>query len=268
MFAFEILWPSLVRIIILSSVVLILGFVAMSFVRQPVERLRLMKWVLAGCLIIPWLPELAAWKTVSLDIDGWFTRSDGTDSIPPENTIAMVPTTLSDHASRPHRPTTSTQLSAAEAASSLDSHTKAESPVVSLSEPELKSPQRFDTSSTGFAQMLVPVWLVSMCIMVLRILVGLWARFSLQRGASPASSTLQQVFDDIAGPAGKNVWLMVSEGIDSPATWGTRRPVIVVPKSFEELASPVNQCRLLRTDNSFFALLRWPTNAWYCNRVK
>ena len=232
MFAFEILWPSLFRIIIFSSVVLIVGFVAMSFVRQPAERLRLMKWVLAGCLIIPWLPESAAWKTVCLDIDGWFRRTDGSDFIQPENTMAIIPATL---------PGDAAQLPPGEAASSLEPYIEAESLVLSLSGPELKSPERFVIGSTGLSNMLVPVWLLSTCIMLLRILVGLWARFSLQHRASPASSTLQRVFDDIAGPAGKNVRLFVSNGIDSPVTWGTRRPVIVVPKSFEEKSTTAEQ---------------------------
>jgi len=69
MLAFEIFWPWLIRTAVFSSLVLIVGFMAMSCVRQPAERLRLMKWILAACLIIPWLPESSDWRTVRLDID-------------------------------------------------------------------------------------------------------------------------------------------------------------------------------------------------------
>ncbi len=241
MFAFEILWPWLIRTAVFSSLILIVGFVAMSCVRQPAERLRLMKWVLAACLIIPWLPESSDWRTVCLDIDAWSGPSDETALVQPSSSIAIVPTAIPDDSLNPHGSLPSTLIPLGEKIDSSSTQRETHSTTLPPSGPEIQSPQRIVNGSAGLPEMLVPVWLTSMCIMALWILAGLWVRFSLQRRACAASPGLQRIFEDIAGPAGKNVRVIVSEAIDSPITWGTRRPVIVVPGDFEENATVAEQ---------------------------
>jgi beta-lactamase regulating signal transducer with metallopeptidase domain len=241
MLAFEILWPWLIRTAVFSSLILIVGFVAMSCVRQPAERLRLMRWVLAACLIIPWLPESSDWRTVCLDLDDWSSSSDETALTQTSSSVAMVPTAVSADALNPHEPLTSAVESPRETMDSSSTQRATQSATLTLSASAIESQHRIATSSMGFREMIVLAWLMSMSIMALWILAGLWVRFSLQRRAYAASPGLQRIFEDIAGPAGKNLRLIVSEVIDSPVTWGTRRPVIIVPKDFEENATVAEQ---------------------------
>ena len=88
--------------------------------------------------------------------------------------------------------------------------------------------------SLSLPEVIVAGWLLSLFTMILWGLAGMWARFSLQRRGRPPAPALMRVFEDIAGPAGRGVRLIVSDVIDSPITWGALRPVILVPRKFDE----------------------------------
>ena len=60
------LWIWLAHSAVLSGLALAIGTVAVLACRQPVYRLRLIQWVLIGCLVAPWLHSLSPWTPFSL----------------------------------------------------------------------------------------------------------------------------------------------------------------------------------------------------------
>src|SRR6476620_8825408 len=68
MSANALLWWWLVHAMVLCGLVLVVGCSVTAIIRQPADRLRVIQWVLIGCLIGPWLPGVVAWKSISLNL--------------------------------------------------------------------------------------------------------------------------------------------------------------------------------------------------------
>lgn len=213
MFAFDALWSWLIRAAVFSSLALVVGGVAICRMRQPAERLRLIQWVLAACLIAPCLPVSSVWRTVSVS----FLE-------PTSNSISSVPPTApEDGASR---------------ASFVDSMPFAAThpPLVAEHAIEAK-PSLAAVGYWSLPQALVAVWAFAAGATILWWLAGMWSRASLLRGGHAPSAALLHAFHDISGPSGSRVRLIVSDAIDSPITWGAIRPVIVVPRKLADDAT-------------------------------
>lgn len=227
-----------IRAAVVDSLVLILGFLALARVRQPVERLRLIQWVLAACLAAPWLPVMTDWRTVSVDLNLWARSGPAAVNVATASNH-LPPASTSDEP--PRRPPTSGSVVApAEAparpvVSEPSPHGAVDTVVFSGRQPETPT-EATSSRWLSMPEMIAGGWLLSLLAMLLWGLVGLGLRHLLRLRARPASPELQRVFHEIAGSAGKRVPLLVSQTIHSPITWGALRPVIIVPHSFEDEA--------------------------------
>lgn len=208
--ATEILWRWLVHSALLSGVVLVAGVLAVRFVRAPADRLRLIVWVLAGCLAAPCLPGLSGWRTIALPL----MESPRTAS---EVDAGIVPATVVQQVDAggpiPDRFVAAPMQADESAATS----------------PAIVTPV---SVSTSFADVAVGVYLVAMVALLLWWMAGLWRRFALGRSATVAGNELQAVFDRMATPGRRRVRLLDSGRLQSPLTWGLVHPVIVVPARF------------------------------------
>lgn len=237
MFAFDALWSWLIRAAVLSSLVLIVGGLAISRVRQPAERLRVIQWVLVACLIAPCLPASSVWRTVSVNLIGGSKPSAEPASLPVAPSFATLAETISSHDS------TMTQEAPAAVGFSDEGveaarAPNATAPEASSAEQKPKATLKPDASrSFSLAKTIVATWALAVFAMFLWGLAGLCRRSSLQRRGRAPSTALLRVFQQVAGSAGSRVRLIVSDAIDSPMTWGTLRPVIVVPRKLAEDAT-------------------------------
>ncbi len=71
-------------------------------------------------------------------------------------------------------------------------------------------------------------YLVGVAVLLLRWCVARWGLVRLQRLAQPASPSLQSELVRI-DPRARRVRLLVSDRVSAPITWGTLRPVIILP---------------------------------------
>ncbi len=233
MFTIDVWWTWLIRAAVLSSVVLTVGLIALRGVRRPVERVRLINWIMAVCLIAPWLPVSTSWSTIRVDLDSWLEPAAGAADpaadhtrLPPAESRSVD--TRSSQAPAPATADRDTERVIPDGTESVPAST-----VFSPATQHSAAPQHSVGRSFDGRTLIVTGWLLVLGTMSVWVLAGCWLRYSLQRRARPPSPALSCAFDSIAGAAGSHVRLIVSEGIDSPVTWGIRRPVIVIPHKFE-----------------------------------
>lgn len=196
------------------------GCLAVRLCRQPVRRLRLAELTLIGCLLAPWLhlvpglPHYALGLLEATRVES-AVRAPETEEFAPSfgvldpvhshpSALDRVPseTPTGARTSRPHP----AAISAAFQPGDAD-----HSPV-------------FETTL-----LLVFTYLGLTSVFILWWLVGVVKLRRLYLSTHPAPAMAAELLEQIAGPAGANVRLRISDRLDLPIMFGWRRPVIVLP---------------------------------------
>lgn len=252
MFTIDTVWAWLIRSAVLNTLALAIGALVISRVRQPAERIRVVNWVLAICLIAPWLPVQESWQTVSLNLTTWSEPAADSPSdetrppIEPEAAPAAVPP--QDPAPQRAAGTSVTMGDAAVHPNIDDSQPVAGAPSAPA-QPVSASPSMQQlTASTPAAShftarvlslrnLLIASWTLAFGMITARLLTGVLLRGRLERQARPASPAVHDVFRTIAGTDGNRVRLIATTAIDGPVTWGILRPVIAIPDRMQSEAT-------------------------------
>ncbi|MAG95048.1 MAG: hypothetical protein CMJ48_15080 [Planctomycetaceae bacterium] len=219
----DLLWRWLIHAAVLCGLGLIVGAVATRFVRRPADRLRLIQWVLIGCLLAPCVGGLSTWRSLSIDLVDVASTDvpasfetepqpddvTGADERPvvTDATIARKPTD-----DDPPRRFALTQPAPVPApvrkdVTNEDSVANAQNAPASA---DARVPQDANAKTAlpalGFTQIrhgAVIAYLFFVALIGTRWLAG-WLRLTrLKRRAVPASAELRRLFDGLAGDARK-----------------------------------------------------------------
>jgi beta-lactamase regulating signal transducer with metallopeptidase domain/protocatechuate 3,4-dioxygenase beta subunit len=238
-------WWWLVHSAVLTCLVLVAGSLVAVIIRQPAVRLRVIQWVLVGCLIAPWLPTLTSWNAISLHLmPVQTTVSVGGKRLDPIHDMADP-----SDAALPERPQVAANESATATATSVLPNTAinpssadngrqttsatATEPLISSASAATAAPETSTASS--LTTWVVVAYVTTVIAMIAWWLAGIWRRRWLERASTPAPDQSQAVYKSMASVADRPmrpVQLLVSDQIDAPIMWGLIRPVIVLPARF------------------------------------
>ncbi|WP_010587850.1 M56 family metallopeptidase [Schlesneria paludicola] len=243
----DILWRSLFHASLLCGLVLSVGVVVLWFVRPPADRLRVIQWVLVGCLLAPWLPGISAWKSISLNVLNQGQLQPMTDQ--DQSSLNNV-TTVAD-LSGPHEDTSTAAIRSVETSHEARPVTSMSSgpPLQSENNNEPRELSRTTTVRPGvpsnvLSQISLILILTYSCIAMAIIggwIIGLRRRAWIEKTASAAPAELIAKFATMTATGQASIRLLVSDRVTGPMTWGLLRPVIIVPT---ELIQPVNETQL------------------------
>jgi beta-lactamase regulating signal transducer with metallopeptidase domain/protocatechuate 3,4-dioxygenase beta subunit len=201
------LW--LTHAVLWSSLILLVGCLAVAATRQPVRRVRLIALTLGGALLAPclgqlsWLPHWSA---------GWL-RLEPAEAAPAA-LGASVPTDLMT--------TAPIALPQADVVAALVRPSNA--PV--SAEPASLLPE---ATLPSVPQLLALAYCGVVVVLLGRVLIGLAVLTRLSRQAVPVPPDVAELFRAIAGPAGDRVRLLAHEAVALPLTYRGWRPVILLP---------------------------------------
>jgi beta-lactamase regulating signal transducer with metallopeptidase domain len=100
------------------------------------------------------------------------------------------------------------------------------------------SPIRERAWPNGVALTLVAVWVVGCAWLLFRIVLSVLSLSRLRRRATPVTDVAwQHALRSVTGTT-RRIALLVSDDVDVPLTWGTIRPVILLPREAYEWSAP------------------------------
>lgn len=233
----DLLWRWLAQAAIFSGLLLLVGVLATWLVRPAADRLRIIQWVLFGCLIAPLAAGLSPWSIASLPL--WHSpRDDFADN---DSLASNSPT------SQPVISSASDPIPMFEAENgrrAIPANSAAEVAVAEAVEPADQAIDAIHTSivrdthsgpavdrSGSWHTWIVRGYVALVCGMSLWWCVGFLRRWLIESMALPAPDEVKAVFQGVAKSRRRNIRLLVSPQISGPMTWGLWRPVIIVPSS-------------------------------------
>ncbi|HEY7157844.1 MAG TPA: M56 family metallopeptidase, partial [Gemmataceae bacterium] len=206
-----------------AFLLLAVGCLAVRLCRQAVRRLRLAELTLLGCLLAPWLYLLPGLPHYAL---GWLetTRAEPAVSAPEVDQSAPS-------LGAPEPPGPAPSLDSAVSEWPADAGwSEPHQPADAGRSPAVETPQRPSIApSFSAALFLMYAYLGLTFAFVLWWLVGVVKLRRLCRSTCPAPATAVELMEQIAGPAGRRVRLLVSDRLELPLMFGWRWPVIVLP---------------------------------------
>jgi len=245
----DLLWRWLIHAAVLCGLVLIVGTVATRFVRQPADRLRLIQWVLVGCVLAPWVGGLSSWRSLSIDLVNASPTTLAASYETVSGTLVQQDVADGDSPGMNDKIATSPVAGdiALQIAPDKQMPATAQTPTDFTNEPNSDTPAgafevrpigRKSTQGAGGLRLVrygaVAAYLCYLAVSGVRWLTG-WRRLMfLKRNSRPASAELRQLLDRSAGSGGRRVRLLVSDQIDGPFTWGVVHPVIALPARFAD----------------------------------
>jgi beta-lactamase regulating signal transducer with metallopeptidase domain/protocatechuate 3,4-dioxygenase beta subunit len=214
-----------------AAVLLAIARIAMRWIVQPAERIRLIQVTLAGAIATPLLMAfvpLPAWRLEVISAAG--------DAAPPQKaSVSPEPSTLRV----PLDPPLPSNLGGT-ASWPLGEPTVDDSSA-HRSVPAAERPLPPTISSDATGPSVRDMWLVAAILIVLvygiaaayflaEWIVGVWRLSRLVQSAAPASLAVRQVWEAIAREPGRRVRLLVSRQIATPLAFGWPAPTVVVPQ--------------------------------------
>jgi beta-lactamase regulating signal transducer with metallopeptidase domain len=223
------------QFVIASAILLMIGHLALKWVTQPVERIRVIQATLAAVLAIPLLLAAAPWPAwrlglvvepsaaVASEVPSAVFAS-GESVRPGGGVSAETELALRDTESRASGPAASPDLIADRAAA----------------EPA-KIPERAATGAAirrsqpplGFwtivAASLVAVHSLATLFFLIEWGIGAARLRRLVRGAAAPSARVREAWETLTEGRGGRVQLLVSPSLETPLTFGLRRPVVALP---------------------------------------
>ena len=218
--------------IIFGAFVLSLGAIAVLLFRQPVHQVRIIRWTLAACLLVPLLQQFQFVPSYSLGL----LRSES-------ETHASFATDASANAglnSASQQPAESL-LSHATAVASPSDPRESSIPLISqassnASLPAVPEPTRAESMSwlsvNSIWSVVQVLYLVAVAGMGILLCLAFMRRSAIMRRSRPAKDSSIELLRRIAQTS-QLPRLRVSDDIESPVMWGLFRSTIVIPSSLE-----------------------------------
>ncbi len=208
-----------------GSMLLLTGALAVRYCRQPVRRIRLIELALAGALLLPFVAQLPG-------LPRW---SSGLLSLEPGSRVPTVPLERAQSSPRPER-VTGADASSALTASAVSAEAAPGSAGSVVPPPSDAAPSALlNVPSPGPGPLLFGTFALVLsygCVVVAllaRALLGL-ARLSwLRRTAHPAPQAVLDLFEEIAGDAGRGVRVLASDAVELALVCPGWRPTILLP---------------------------------------
>jgi len=203
-----------------GTIVLFLGSLAAWLCRRPAERARVVLLTLLGGLAVPWLGYLP---------------------IAPRWSAGLFPSAA---------PAAAVPIAAVQATAALSTSIASKPPPVAIEGRRAELPGRGQSRAREVADLgrpvgpvstrpAVPSWHVLALALYVPASAGLAAwwligqvlLWRIRRVARPVPPKVQEVFREIAGPAGQAVVLVESDLVQLPFTYTWARPVVVLPRA-------------------------------------
>ena len=214
---------------VFGAILLSLGGLAVWLCREPVYRIRIIRWTFVACLIVPAVQQLGLIPFYSLSLSrSDQDRSEARRSEAPEFAVASTPAPIDPPAAP--SPFSETGFPAVTDGGLPGDPMQAA--------PSSAGEEQVASSTLGmvFDFAVLQRWVVVLYgAFVLGLLVR-WAiawrhRNGIARRARLAEARLRSILSSIGGAATDRARLLVSDEIDSPLMWGLWRPTIVIPTS-------------------------------------
>ena len=217
----------LVHSALASTILLTLGGLAVSMCRHPVDRLRILQWSLVATICSLVLLSVPQFSVLSLGI------LSSRDPVPPSSFVPVAA-----EVSEP-------EANASDVSLAVSPRTMPEEPADRQANPlslpvgeEKHSADSGEPTNLGgisFASRAMrgvcTAYALGMLAFLIRFALGRVGLSRLLRNAQEVPAAIHAEFSRIAGAEAKRIRLFASDEIAGPVTWGTRRPVIVIPSS-------------------------------------
>lgn len=215
----------LVHSAVASTVLLTLAAVALSLVRQPADRRRLIQWSLVATLGALGLVSVPQFSALSL---GLFESGEATPAVArPQVPIESPPEAAPSPMALGDLPPSRTELVIGQDLRHFE-------PLSLETRPADLIVQALAGRNELAALVIRGICIAYVCGMAIfffRWVVACIGLLRLLRGACTVPSDVRAQLTRIAGPESQRIRLYASTAIKGPITWGTRRPVIVIPTS-------------------------------------
>ena len=225
--------------VVAAAVLLLLAWVAMRRIPQPVDRIRVIHCAFVAAIAAPacivfspltlWRVEWVA-PSAPVKVEAALTASTA-DSSPPSATLPSATTAVDDAAPDVSDPTAAMGLPDTATTGTVRSAT--------ATVPAVNSPDAWAIA----AFVIVAVHAVAVLYFLAEWFVGVWRLRSLSRSARPAGDDMRRAWNSLTGDRGRHVRLLVSTEVDTPLAFGWRRPTIVIPQTVAaENSTSLNFC--------------------------
>ncbi len=209
--------PQLVTSAFAVLLVVSAGSLATRLCRQPVHRVQVILLTLIGALIAPWLSLLPA-------IPHW-----SADVLPAEPARRQFVSAASSSMPQPQAIERSTETTANPVRPIANRAQPAKMPPAAESRSSPAIIEQPQGKTLSFASLILVGYGAIIVGFIAWWLFGQIALWLLTRNATPASSELCAILNEVAGRAGGRVRLLESSRIALPATYTFLRPVILLP---------------------------------------
>jgi beta-lactamase regulating signal transducer with metallopeptidase domain len=209
-----------VQFAVAAAALLGVARLALPWIRQPVERIRLIQFTVAAVVSIPVISALAPWPAWRL----------GLVAAPHP---AAPELSRGDHAQLPaERP--------------ADNAWREEAAPIHIDEPRLDESRSrnvvHERNVAAARTVNLDVWAIAIAVVALVHLSAIvfylceWSvgKIRLRRlvhAAQPASPAVQRIWNQVTDGRGQHVKLLASAAVDTPLTFGWLKPVVVIPQS-------------------------------------
>jgi beta-lactamase regulating signal transducer with metallopeptidase domain len=212
----------LVHAAVSAFLLLTVGCLSMWLCHQPVRRLRLAELTLLGCLLAPGLHLVPGLPHYALGL---------LEAEQVESAAAMPNTAESEPAVVVREPAQSKPLLDRSKDQRAEDATDIAAPIASSEPmPAAETPMPASHAARFSTPMLAVLAYFSLTsVFVFWWLAGVIKLRRLYHTTYPAPAIASELLEQIAGPQGRRVRLLVSDHLEQPITFGWQRPVIVLP---------------------------------------